>query len=397
MKYLILGAGPAGLTFANALMRYGCNDFRIIEQNSQVGGLCRSAYIDGAPLDIGGGHFLDVKNEKVTNFLFSFLPLHEWNLFERDSRIDLNGTLIHHPIEANVWELDEDIQIEYLKSIAVSGCNLGIRMPEKFIEWISWKLGKKIAEEYMIPYNKKMFGDNLNDLGTYWLNKLPSVSFEETLKSCLQRKAYGKQPGHSHFFYPQKYGYEEVWKRMGENIGNHLLTNTKVESLDFESLIVNDQYKSDMIICTIPWNNIPHVSGMPEKYIQLLKKLKYTSVVIEYKNEDIKSNAHWIYYPDSNLPFHRILIRKNFYSDAPGYWTETNLERYENVKNTPYAYQNSYAYPLNTIEKPMIIQELLSWAKTKKIIGLGRWGEWNHYNSDVVVDKALVLAEELCR
>lgn len=27
----------------------------------------------------------------------------------------------------------------------------------------------------MLPYNKKMFGDELNELGTYWLEKLPNV------------------------------------------------------------------------------------------------------------------------------------------------------------------------------------------------------------------------------
>ena len=41
-----------------------------------------------------------------------------------------------------------------------------------------------------------MFGNDLNLLGTYWLEKLPNVSFEETLLSCLEKRAYGKDPGH---------------------------------------------------------------------------------------------------------------------------------------------------------------------------------------------------------
>jgi hypothetical protein len=45
---------------------------------------------------------------------------------------------------------------------------------------------------HMIPYNQKMFGEDLNQLGTYWLEKLPNVSFEETLLSCLTKKAYGR-------------------------------------------------------------------------------------------------------------------------------------------------------------------------------------------------------------
>lgn len=70
-------------------------------------------------------------------------------------------------------------------------------MPEIFVEWIYWKLGSKIAEDYMIPYNQKMFNKELNQLDTYWLEKLLNGSFEETLLSCLTKKAYGKPLGHA--------------------------------------------------------------------------------------------------------------------------------------------------------------------------------------------------------
>ena len=70
----------------------------------------------------------------------------------------------------------------------------------------------------MIPYNKKMFGDDLNQLGTYWLNKLPDVSFEGAIRSCLENKAYTKQMRHTSFYYPKVYGYGKVWKRMADSI-----------------------------------------------------------------------------------------------------------------------------------------------------------------------------------
>ena len=56
---------------------------------------------------------------------------------------------------------------------------------------------------------------------------------------------------------------------------------------------------------------------------------------------------------------------------------------------------NEYAYPLNTISKPQIMEKLLTFAKSKKIYGLGRWGEHCHYNSDLVAERAMKLAEEL--
>ena len=56
---------------------------------------------------------------------------------------------------------------------------------------------------------------------------------------------------------------------------------------------------------------------------------------------------------------------------------------------------NQYAYPLNTIQKPEIMKRLLDWAKKKNVFGLGRWGEHNHYNSDVTVELAIKLADRL--
>lgn len=57
MKYLILGAGPAGLTFANQLKQLGETSFLVVEKEKNAGGLCRSTIVDEKPFDIGGGAF----------------------------------------------------------------------------------------------------------------------------------------------------------------------------------------------------------------------------------------------------------------------------------------------------------------------------------------------------
>ena len=58
VKYLILGAGPAGLTFANRLKQSGEDSFLVVKKETEAGGLCRSCQVDGSPFDIGGGHFV---------------------------------------------------------------------------------------------------------------------------------------------------------------------------------------------------------------------------------------------------------------------------------------------------------------------------------------------------
>lgn len=400
MKFLILGAGPAGLTVANKLKMAGVTDFLVLEREKTAGGLCRSVDVDGAPFDIGGGHFLDVRRPQVNEFLFRFMPENEWDKFIRDSRIVVNDNMINHPIEANIWQMKIEDQVEYLKSIAVAGCNLGTPMPESFVDWVYWKLGSKVAEDYMIPYNQKMFNKELNQLGTYWLEKLPNVSFEETLLSCLTKKAYGKQPGHSEFYYPKKFGYGELWLRMAEVIKNNIEYGKQVRGIDFTTRTVTtsdgQKFQAEIIITTIPWMEMDETIGMPEEIRESIKDLKFSSIQTEYFPEYLDTSCQWIYYPDPKLPYHRILVRHNFCSNSKGYWTETNSERVGlEDPNDNFKYMNQYAYPLNTIKKPEIMKKLLGWSKAQGVIGLGRWGEHKHYNSDVVVELAMKLADSI--
>lgn len=400
MKYLILGAGPSGLTIANKFKQAGVTDFLVLEKENAAGGLCRSANVDGSPFDIGGGHFLDVRRPHVNRFLFEFMPEEEWDRYKRDSRIVINDNIISHPIEANIWQMDLEDQVEYLKAIATAGCNLGIKMPETFIDWIYWKLGNKIAEDYMLPYNQKMFSQELNQLGTYWLEKLPNVSFEETLLSCLTKKPYGTQPGHAEFYYPKKYGYGELWIRMADAIRSNIEYEKTINSINFNTKTVTtsdgEKYSADIIITTIPWMEFDSIIGIPDEIRESIKDLKFSSIQTEYFPEHLNTPCHWLYYPDPTIPYHRILVRHNFCPNSKGYWTETNSERIETGKeNHTFRYMNQYAYPLNTIRKPEIMTKLLKWSRNHGVIGQGRWGEHQHFNSDVVVERAIHLAAEV--
>lgn len=401
VKYLILGAGPAGLTLANRLKDQGETSFLVLEKEAQAGGLCRSAIVDGSPFDIGGGHFLDVRRPKVNEFLFRFMPENEWELFQRDSRIRVDGAEVGHPLEANIWQFDLQEQVAYLTSIAKAGCNLGQSMPEQFVEWIIWKLGGRIADRYMLPYNQKMFADELNELGTYWLEKLPDVSFEETLLSCLTHKPYGTQPGHASFYYPKKYGYGELWLRMAEELSPKVLYGAEAAKLDCEQLKVKtkagDVFQAQKIVTTVPWRSFEEISGMPEEIKSLVGRLKSSAIETRYAPEHLDTPAQWIYVPDPEIPYHRILVRHNFCQGSKGYWVETRKERVDmfahaGALDSTYHYMNEYAYPLNTIGKPKIMKKLLEVCEMKGIYGLGRWGEHCHYNSDVVVELAMKLA-----
>lgn len=392
--YVILGAGPSGLSFAHRLLDEGEASFIVIEAEEEAGGLCRSAEVDGAPLDIGGGHFLDVKNARVTDFLFRFLPEDQWNSYSRITRIRMAGfDDIDYPFESHIYQLPKEEQTAVLDSIARAGCVTGEQEPSRFSDWIRWKLGDRIAEIYMLPYNRKIWSVDLDDLGAYWLHKLPDVSYEQTLQSCREKKPAGTVPAHGTFLYPKAFGYGEVWRRMGEQLGDRLCLGTKVSSVDVETGTVNGMFRGKRIINTIPWPLWRELAVLPGNVAEAVGRLRHTSVDVDYVSQNEASDAQWIYVPDEDVPHHRLLCRNNFIAGARGGWTETNSVR--SGAAGEWRHHNAFAYPLNTIAKPGEIELILAWARTKNVYGLGRWGEWEYMNSDVAVAHALDLAGEL--
>ena len=185
---------------------------------------------------------------------------------------------------------------------------------------------------------------------------------------------------------------------MADAIKDNIQYDKPVKGIDFTTKTVitkdDEKYKADIIITTIPWMEFNEIMGMPADIKQSISELKFSSIQTEYFSENLDTPCQWIYYPNPELPYHRILVRHNFCPNSRGYWTETNSERIDMEEpNNNFKYMNKYAYPLNTIRKPEIMKKLLSWSEKRDVIGLGRWGENQHYNSDVTVQLALDLAE----
>ena len=390
VDFIILGAGPSGLAFAHTLKKQGAHSFLLIDREPVAGGLCRSADVDGSPLDIGGGHFLDVRRPRVLELLFQFLPVEAWTRHRRISTIRLRGQEIDYPLEANIWQLPAEVQADYLEAIARSGVVRGEPMPERFSEWIRWKLGDGIADEYMLPYNRKIWSLPLDELGTYWLEKLPSVSFRETLLACLTRAPLGQLPAHGEFFYPTRHGYGEVWRRMGDALGEQFIRDCPVTSIDPARRIVNGQWQAGVLVNTIPWPCWTDAAPLPDAVCEAIGQLRNAAIHVDYFPDDYPSRAHWIYEPDEAISYHRLLLRRNFCTNSRGYWTETNAHRAAPASG--FRHHNAWAYPVNTLHKREQVRLIADWARRHSILPLGRWGKWEHLNSDVAVDEAIDAA-----
>lgn len=203
----------------------------------------------------------------------------------------------------------------------------------------------------------------------------------------------GALPAHGTFLYPKKFGYGEVWRRMGEDLGNSLVTNCSVEHIDLATRTVNGCWRARMIISTIPWSLWPAYCDMPKEVLDAIAMLKNAPIDVDYIPETLDTPAHWIYEPDESISYHRLLVRSNFSKGARGYWTETNSVR--SPQTDAVRFHNEFAYPINSLGKPEAVQRILDWGRSNSVIGLGRWGRWEHMNSDIAVAEALQMANKL--
>ena len=94
---VIIGAGPAGLTAAYKFVQRGILP-TVLEADTVVGGISRTAERDGWRFDIGGHRFF-TKVKAVDDLWFEILGADEFLQRPRMSRIFYNGKLYDYPLK----------------------------------------------------------------------------------------------------------------------------------------------------------------------------------------------------------------------------------------------------------------------------------------------------------
>ena len=406
--YIVLGAGITGLTLLKKLKEKGYNNILGIEREKEAGGLCRTFYVEGHACDIGG-HFFQTKFPEVEGFVFSHFSKEKmYQINPRISKINIYGIDIDYPLEANLWQLPVEKQVEYLISIVRNGEALGKPEPKNYEEWIRWKLGDKVCDEYLIPYNSKLWGVPSDEMDIDWLHKIPRIEVEEILKNSLSHtQDVEKYPAHIRPYYPKSGGYGRVIEAIAADINKYIKFNTKVTKLIYDKnekvWIVNDEFKAKNIINSTPWTDLYNALGSPVEIQEQIQKIKYNKLVISlFETDENPTPYHWRYIPDLKEQHHREFFISNFALDSKNYgtFTETNADRFDADKLTfkgrnIFNYETTAAYPLPLIGKTKAITDILEYFKPMHLYGVGRWGEHQHHNHDVCMKHAMDFVKQI--
>ena len=168
----ILGSGWAGLLMANRIIDTGVRDTALIEANKsgELGGLLRSEEIDGFTFDCGGPHLLFSRDDKILSEIIEILGSNCSKRF-RNNFVFYKGQFIPYPFENGVYMLNPEERVKMVKGIINRMMYIAKNedwKPKHFLDWITGFFGDHMANEYLIPYNEKIWKRPLDKLAADW-------------------------------------------------------------------------------------------------------------------------------------------------------------------------------------------------------------------------------------
>jgi protoporphyrinogen oxidase len=319
---LILGAGLTGLSTAYHL---GDRPYRLVERESEPGGLARSIDADGFIFDFTG-HLVHLRDDGIKALISRLLP-DGFAGHARRAFVFSKGVLTPYPFQANTFGLPTEVvrecvegfvetlieEARYKGTAPAAGLPPSIGAdPVSFHDWVLRTFGKGIAKHFMLPYNEKLWRRDLRELSSDWVSwAIPKPELGDVLRGALDRseKAFGYNPN---FLYPRADGIRALPRaflphvrppELGKRAVAVDLSRREVRFDDGETA----RYGS--LVSTLP---LPELIGMaspvPEAIREAAARLDYVSVCNANVGlaEAAVPDAHWIYFPESNFPFYRM-------------------------------------------------------------------------------------------
>lgn len=401
-RIAIIGGGISGLTVANLLRdQY---EILVFEKESTPGGLIRCKTVNGSLFHICGGHVFNSKRQDVLDWFWEkFDRSSEFIQTDRNSVIDIEGTIIPYPLENHIYLLDQNIQKTIIREWL--SLRFDAYAPANFEDFLKSRFGETLYNLYFKPYNEKIWRCPLQQVSLSWLEgKLPMPSVEEMFLNNLNQ-IKEKEFVHSTFWYERKGGSQFIADRLAKDIP--IAYNTSIQHIerDNDSWIVDGQ-KFNMVIFCGNLKDLPAtLSNMNlASYTTEIDKLEShgtTSVFCEIE----KNPYSWIYLPSSRHSSHRIICTGNFSpaNNSLGKMTATieftdemTIEEIlDNLSRIPFNptylthHYNQYTYPIQDLNTRKMIAGLKKKLSADSFYLTGRFADWEYYNMDVAIGAAM--------
>jgi protoporphyrinogen oxidase len=372
MAIIIIGAGPAGLTAALELQACGIKNIKIIESDTQVGGISKTINYKGNRIDIGGHRFFS-KSQWVMEWWRKILPIEPTEKIEslnfqyqgktltiqprenntstnlervmlirkRLSRIYYDHKFFDYPLKLDLSTLRK-LGLYKTITFGISYVKRRIKpvKPELSLEdFLKNRFGDLLFLQFFKEYTEKVWGVECSKISAEWgAQRIKSLSIIKALLHAL-KTALGLSSNIEqtslieHFLYP-KYGPGQMWEAAAEKFisqGGKIILNSKVtkihitEKLAVEKIdyITKDGEKfseaTKYLISTMPIKDLVIASEdyWPPSLLNIAKNLQYRDFItvgLLYSAKNFKRglNDNWIYIQEPGVQVGRIQIFNNW-------------------------------------------------------------------------------------
>jgi protoporphyrinogen oxidase len=424
----ILGGGISGIALAAHLDE----NLDVLEKSSRTGGLCGTIIEDGFTFDAAGPHIMFSKNKEVLNLMISVLGdnVHQ---NRRENRIYFKGSLVKYPFENDLAALPKEDNFD-----CIYGYIVNPRANETPItnlaQWSYVTFGAGISEKYFIPYNEKIWNYDANKIGTEFVERIPKPPMEDVLKSSIgiSTEGYLHQ---LYYSYPTVGGFEAIVHAFEKRVRGTIETSWPVASVTRDGdgwRVVSasgERRRYDTLVSTLPLHELLKVwEDAPQAVHEEAAKLRYNSllnVLIGCKT-DPGHNYTALYVPEPNLLFHRLSFPKAFSekcvppggssimaeitsNEGDGVWEMSDealmdrvigeVEQIGFVDRASIVYKRvarfKYGYPVYDLEYRKNVTAMRDAVAATGLRLLGRFAQFDYINSDVCIERALAMANEL--
>jgi protoporphyrinogen oxidase len=331
---IIVGAGPAGLTAAYLLASRG-QPVRVIEKDSQVGGIARTVEYKGFRFDIGGHRFF-TKVTAVTELWRAMLGS-EFLRRPRLSRIYYDKKFFDYPLKPMNALFGLGLWNAFLAGTSYVWSHVRPIKPEVSVEdWVSNRFGRRLYRTFFKTYTEKVWGIPCNKITAQWAaQRIKGLSLWTAVTSMLfgRFRRGGKQIKTliDEFEYP-RYGPGMMWERFHgevERLGGRVELNTEVCRILHDGRVIKEvelvkggtveRAPASAVLSTMPLRQLVHALSppAPPEIRAAADRLKYrdfiTVALILDQPKTFPDN--WIYVHDESVKLGRVQNFKNWSPD----------------------------------------------------------------------------------
>jgi len=399
----------------------------VVEASSLPGGTAGTLSVNGFKLD-NSIHILYFKNQEIKDWILNTLQI-ELVEKKRESFVWVNNSYVSFPIQYHLANLPFTSRLKSFFSILNTVFYKRKTEFENFEDYSISTSGTYLTDIFIRPYNKKLFGTPINKINIDWMGDyVPKHSRIKMLISLtrLVNNHYGRN---STFYYPAKGGISEIALGITSKLKNAPIFNSSLTSLSLNrkiakfnnGVVVNYKY----LINTIPLKSflekIDDLSSDISNYSKSLKKNSTTVLHLLCEGNFENNTYHWVYVPDSSIPFHRITIPGNINSaNCPAGYFALTLEFGGDVYENNTVYKSSIAalnrmgflnkdvtiiesywrllecgYVIYDNNRRTILQKIFPFLQSKQIWSVGRYGGWEYSNMEDAIISGKKVAEQL--